>query len=390
MPYKGKAPLTIGTIQPCCPGLIIDSITKEEPIFEGGSSPGHRPDCPSDVTVASFCVMDARGNTLKLISKRSKQSTLKTLWPVEKENDIAERMNEVNFYLHYSDFFHGGGVSIPKAWSIKAPQPGGRGAAVFTLLLSDLCSVSGTSASVRGRPSLKLDYYDTVAAIMYLADFHSIHWESRDNEAGSIFELGGGIGRVDAIERDDDGTGTWGDLSDKLATMKAGLTRRVEEGMHRSRKHRTIIHGNFVSSNLMLYPSSNPEAYSTCASFDFKKAGRGYGVYDLAVLLCESVDQGLLVRDQREEEFVSLYFQHLCASLRARKKPPLPPGYNITDAKKMYEVCLLLYCAEFASRGKGDGGKEAGYEYAVWRCRELVGEIEKQGGKGGKDITENA
>lgn len=213
MPYKGKVPLTIGTIQPCCPGLIIDSITKEEPIFEGGASPGHRPGCPSDVNVASFCVKDARGNSLKLVSKRSKQSVGKQASATEKENDVTERMNEVNFYLHYSDFFHGGGVSIPKAWSIKAPQPGGRGGGVFTLLLSDLCS--GTSVSVRGRPSLKLDYYDTVAAIMYLADFHSIHWESRD-EDGSIFELGGEIGRVDAGERDDDGIGTWGDLGDKV------------------------------------------------------------------------------------------------------------------------------------------------------------------------------
>jgi hypothetical protein len=68
MPYKGKAPLTISTIQPCCPGLIIDSISKEEPIFEGGS-PGYRWG-PSDVIVATLCVKDARGNALNLVSKR--------------------------------------------------------------------------------------------------------------------------------------------------------------------------------------------------------------------------------------------------------------------------------------------------------------------------------
>ena len=71
--------------------------------------------------LAQFSLLTSRSHLL------SKQAVAKHASAAEKENDVAERMNEVNFYLHYSDFFHGGGVSIPKAWSIKAPQPGGRG-----------------------------------------------------------------------------------------------------------------------------------------------------------------------------------------------------------------------------------------------------------------------
>ncbi|GMI12782.1 hypothetical protein TrRE_jg8815 [Triparma retinervis] len=274
MPYKGRAPLTISTIQPCCPGLVIESITKEEPIFAGGTSPGYRSG-PSDVVVATLCVKDARGNALNLVSKRSKQVASRPTSAIEKSNDVSERMNEANFYLHYSDYYH-------------------------------------------------------------------------------------------------------------------GLLRRVTTGLQRTRKHRTIVHGDFVSSNLAFFPSSIPDAYSTCAAFDFKKAGRGYGVYDLAVLLCESVDQGLLVRDMREEEFLGIYFQHLGSCLRARKKPPLPPGYNIQDATSTYEVCLMLYCAAVASKGKGAEGEGGGYEYAIWRCRQLVEGLEREGGKGGGELSESA
>ena len=222
---------------------------------------------------------------------------------------------------------------------------------------------------------------------MYLADFHSIQWESKD-EDGTIFELGGGLDLEDEGGTDDEGN--WGELGDKLATMKSGLLNRVTTGLQRTRKHRTIIHGDFVSSNLAFFPSSIPDTYSSCAAFDFKKAGRGYGVYDVAVLLCESVDQGLLVRDMREEEFLAIYFQHLGSCLRARKKPPLPPGYNIQDATNMYEVCLMLYCSAVASKGKGAGGDGGGYEYAMWRSRQLVEGLEREAGKGGKELSESA
>ena len=270
----------------------------------------------------------------------------------------------------HSDFFHTCGVSIPKAWSIKAPQSGGRGGGVFTLLLSDLCA--GTGISVRGGLR-KLDYYDTVAAVRYLAEFHSVCWERKDEDS-TVFEIGGGLKGREGGGRGDEDEGSWGDLGDKvrrseersdelaaiasdeyqiqsyshtrcvsskyatatilihhpnhfrdslrssqLETMKGGLLRRLETGLQRSRKHKTIIHGSFIGRNLAFYPSSNPSAYSTCASFDFKMAGRGYGVYDLAMLLCESVDPDLMVRDQREEEFLEIYFHHLGESLRARK-----------------------------------------------------------------------
>jgi len=101
MPYKGKAPLTISSIQPCCPGLQIDSISKEVPIFSSGPSPGQNYESPSSVVVSSFHVQDARGNKLNLVSKRSKQLVGRQASAAEKEADVEGRMNETNFYLHY-------------------------------------------------------------------------------------------------------------------------------------------------------------------------------------------------------------------------------------------------------------------------------------------------
>ena len=50
----------------------------------------------------------------------------------------------------------------------------------FMLLLSNVKSTSAGASAVRGSEVVKLDYYQTVAALTYLAEFHAAHWESKD------------------------------------------------------------------------------------------------------------------------------------------------------------------------------------------------------------------
>ena len=206
-----------------------------------------------------------------------------------------------------------------------------------------------------------------------MAEFHACHWELKDEES-TVYSLGG-FGGDDYPLRGEQGeeqtSTSWGEMGEKLHTMREPLLRRIRMGLLRSRKHRTIVHGMFKSSNLILHPSSDPEAYSTVSCCDFKLAGRGYGVLDVATLLCESVQPTLLTHDQREAEFLELYFQHLSKTLQSRKRPPLPPGYKLADCTAMYELSLLAHCCR-ASETDTAGG----YEYATWRCRQLCDKLE--------------
>ncbi|GMH74435.1 hypothetical protein TrLO_g15831 [Triparma laevis f. longispina] len=293
MPYLGKAPFTIASIQPLVPGLIISTITKEDPIESliSSSSSSSSSDNISTVQVASLRAEDVRGNKLEFVSKRSKQRNSSSgVVSASFQRDMAERLNECYFYLHYSDFYHTASVTIPKAWSIKVPPPPNpnhrqttniRDATSISLLLSNL---STTSASFPGTSTLKLDYYQTVSALTYLAEFHAIHWESKDEES-TIFSFGG-HGNSDYDLTQGESSGSWGDLGEKLYEMRIPLRKRIKNNLLCSRKHRTIVHGYFSSKNLIIYPNmSEDNGYPKIACTDFKLAGLGYGVYDVAILL---------------------------------------------------------------------------------------------------------
>ncbi|GMH88951.1 hypothetical protein TrST_g1663 [Triparma strigata] len=373
MPYLGKAPFTISSIQPLVPGLIIDTITKEEVIPQDAAAD---PDKVSTVQIATLRVSDVRGNSLEFVTKRSKQRPHNAAVASPTfARDLSERLNECNFYLHYSDFFHTAGVTVPKAWSIKVPPPPNpnrreststAAATSITMLLSNL---KASSASFRGSSGVKLDYFQTVACLTYLAEFHAVHWESKESES-SLFSFGGhGGSDYDLTSGGESSGGSWGEVGSKLIEMRVPLRRRLNDSLTRSRRHRTVIHGSFESSNLIFFPSSNP--HPTISSTDFKLSGLGYGVWDVASLLSTSTSPNILTHDQKEDEFIEAYFQHLSQTLRSLKKPPLPPGYNLKACKKMYQLCLLEYsCNKVCSDSVGI------FEYANWRCRQIIDEIE--------------
>jgi len=128
MPYKGKAPLTITLIQPVIPGLVIESITKEEPI----TIPSQPEDvirtneCCSDVKLARMTVADCRGNEMFFVSKRTKWKAACTavgggrdFTLSHKAQDLSSRHNECNFFLHYASSYTK--AHVPRCFSIKAP-----------------------------------------------------------------------------------------------------------------------------------------------------------------------------------------------------------------------------------------------------------------------------
>ena len=110
-------------------------------------------------------------------------------------------------------------------------------------------------------------------------------------------------------------------------------------------------------------------------------AGKGYGMFDVATLLCSSVDPSLLLHDQREEEFLGVYFNELQSSLKEARKPPLPPGYKWEDCMSSYELCILDHCAELHLR------EDSGSEYACLRCGEVVERLEKTVDTNSNDLS---
>ena len=392
MPFKGKAPLTISLIQPCVPGLAIDSISRENPLplstsssssssSSSSYSSSYSSKSPSDVVVARLTVSDVRGNKMSFVSKRSKwHDSFSDFTAAAKFQDLSSRHNECNFYLHYSSLYSP--LPLPRCWSIKAPAETAIGNVTggdvgkytnFTLLLSDVASAVNFSRADHEY----LDYYQTVAALKYLAKFHAVMWESKD-EGGKIWARGGRGGGEAA-----GGEGSWGELSEKLAALAGGVGARIEDGLARGRKHRTVVHGDFVSASLLFVPNVEGAASDLpqVAATSFKRAGKGYGMFDVATLLCSSVDPSLLLHDQREEEFLGVYFNELQSSLKEARKPPLPPGYKWEDCMSSYELCILDHCAELHLR------EDSGSEYACLRCGEVVERLEKTVDTNSNDLS---
>ena len=86
------------------------------------------------------------------------------------------------------------------------------------LLLSNLKSSSAGAAAIQESEVVKLDYYQTVAALTYLAEFHAALWEAKD-ENSTVFSLGG-FGGDDYPLLGEGGdkptSGSWGELGEKV------------------------------------------------------------------------------------------------------------------------------------------------------------------------------
>jgi hypothetical protein len=374
MPYKGKVPLTISQIQPVIPGLIIDTITKEEQIVFVVPPATN---CVSEVILSRLSVGDARGNVMKFVSKRSKWkssvATSREFTQEDKARDLSGRHNECTFYLHYALSY--APLPVPRCWSIKAPNEmsvanivgGDMGRFTsFTLLLSDMPNHVRVATRY-------LDYYQTVAALTYIAKFHAVFWEAKD-EDGKLWPYGGHGGEDYVVSTERNNDGRWGELSERLNTMKSAVRGRVMDGISSSRKWRTVVHGAYQTSNLLMVPyveGISESEYPDVCSTDFKKSGKGYGMLDVATLLCKSVEPGLLLVDQREEEFLGIYFNQLSASLKEARKPPLPPGYKWEDCVRGFELCVLDVCVDLHE------SEDGGSEYAMGRCQQLVDRLER-------------
>ena len=126
-----------------------------------------------------------------------------------------------------------------------------------------------------------LDYYQTVAALVYIANFHAVFWEAKDDE-GVLWKWGGHGGDDYDVSEGETGAGGWaeGSLSDNLDVMKAGVRKRFVEGLAQKRRARTVVHGDYRSGNMMMLPwvEGGGSEYIQMVACDFKKSGKGYGM----------------------------------------------------------------------------------------------------------------
>lgn len=151
-----------------------------------------------------------------------------------------------------------------------------------------------------------MDYYQTVSALLYLAKFHSCHWESKD-EGGTLWEFGGhGFDEAAARCRPSESTSSFPALlGERLGgDLGKAVRDKVVRGIAGGRKWRTVVHGAVSMDNLLVVPYTDEqkemaEFFPDLAMVGFKASGRGYGVLDVAGLLSRCVEPALLTHEQR-------------------------------------------------------------------------------------------
>jgi len=91
---------------------------------------------------------------------------------------------------------------------------------------------------------------------------------------------------------------------------------------------------------------------------------------DVVNLLCSSVDSVNLAKN--EEEYVKFYFQTLNATLRGLRRPSLPPGFRLQDAKDQFDVCFLDYCRFYCVDSEFGCSTKNNDSYVRRRCTNLL------------------
>lgn len=134
----------------------------------------------------------------------------------------------------------------------------------------------------------------------------------------------------------------------------------VQPNGKQSAKHRTLVHGDFKSENVLF----NADA-TQCAAYDFQYCGEGFGVKDVAYMFCSSLDEDVLM--QHEDDLLRHYHLQLLAKLGADSSKGGQHEYTFETMMGHYQLCLIDYCRFMA--GWGWWGN---VDWATRRCQDIV------------------
>ena len=217
------------------------------------------------------------------------------------------------------------------------------------------------------------------AALNWLAAFHAFWWEelpltssssssSSDNSKGSAAAAAvdeptaaaGAVTALAAADLWDQGCywhletrqeelaqmgSNWQDLKEAAQKIDHAIRgMKNSNSSSSSGKYRTLVHGDFKSANLMFTADC-----SECAAYDFQYCGAGYGVRDVAYMLCSSVDADVV--EQQEQQLLDYYHQQLQQQLKQAGKVAAAEQYSREVMAVHYELCFLDYVRFMAGWG---------------------------------------
>uniref|UniRef100_A0A7S2UTP8 CHK kinase-like domain-containing protein n=1 Tax=Fibrocapsa japonica TaxID=94617 RepID=A0A7S2UTP8_9STRA len=178
----------------------------------------------------------------------------------------------------------------------------------------------------------------TWTALKWLAAFHACFWEA--DEAGLWAE-----GSYWHFETRQDEWHSMGRSWARLHDAAPGLDRRIQGldrggGANRSRRNRTLVHGDPKSANIMCTQDGN-----SCGMYDFQYCGGGFGSRDLVYMLVSSCPSRTL--DTSFNEMLQFYHDELCQRLPAAKAADFP----LAELEMQFDLCLLDYVRFMAGWG---------------------------------------
>eukprot|EP01026_Neomeris_dumetosa_P039858 TRINITY_DN3282_c0_g1_i9.p1 TRINITY_DN3282_c0_g1~~TRINITY_DN3282_c0_g1_i9.p1 ORF type:complete len:331 (+),score=40.96 TRINITY_DN3282_c0_g1_i9:112-1104(+) len=253
---------------------------------------------------------------------------------------------EAFFYEKLAEQVLSGGGCIAKPFGVKFDREN-----QLILALSDL-NAQGFSLEVE---ELNLD--QTCCALKWLACFHATFWEFEGSMEGLWQQ--GCYWYLDTRQTE------YKRMKNKqlksVASKLDELTKGIGNDGKKSKKFRTIIHGDFKSEN-MLFNSTT----GLCSAYDFQYVGEGYGARDIAYLFCSSVQ--LKVVEQYEEVLLRYYYDQLMQKLYY--KGGTQKQFQFKDLVQQYEFCLADY-VRFMD-GWGYWGNST---WALARIQQLLSEL---------------
>jgi hypothetical protein len=306
---------------------------------------------------------------------------------VAHQRKVDSYVIEVKFYNKLSVVLNEAGIRVAKVFHTESDDNGN-----VVLLMSDLRS---EFSFVGDQLSLKSGTLD--AAIDWLAKFHAYNWQQCHLWKGTAGKTclwpEGSYWRLDTRKDEFENIGVEWKRLKNAASIIAILLR---DGTHRSdcNLHRTVIHGDFKSPN-MLFSQSCHGSY-VCAAVDFQYCGGSYGVRDVVKLVVSSMDMPSRMTPaqfaEAEQTVLRLYHSRLLSYIPqyhpelalsgadscARASPPLSHCiYPFQQMMQHYELCLIDYVRFMA--GWGFWGN---YAYAKTRTLHILDAID-----GGECLT---
>jgi len=246
------------------------------------------------------------------------KSLLNDKYAFNKENEVDSYHNEVVFYEQHSTILNNSGIRVPKCYlTINNYNPTVKKDSKFALLLEDLLGSDFTLKHIH------LSKDEVVRCVEYLAKLHGKYW-GKTGTLNKLWSHGTFWSSEKRTQSEmDDMPQNWRNFCARFRNENVYFCSddiiRLGERLHNQRHlineklnqmtTRTLIHGNFKTSNILFRHS---ESGIEAAAVDWKWSGIGHPIQDIMFLLLGAFNVGLgLDENPLEKRVIAAYCKHL-------------------------------------------------------------------------------